>query len=111
MIAKKLWYGGIRVYIDNDDYIQQNIKRKKHELKVAFIESLISEGFIEELEDFEGEIFKYQLTLVHKDFKKEIIKAYNEGYSAGIGDQIDNEWGRESTELTAEQYYNETYSK
>lgn len=41
--------------------------------------------------------------------KQQIIEAYNKGVKAGIGDYIDTEWGRDTNELTAEQYYNETY--
>jgi len=41
--------------------------------------------------------------------KQQIEDAYNEGRKAGIGDYVDIEWGRNVTELTAEQYYNETF--
>lgn len=43
--------------------------------------------------------------------KEQIIKSYNKGREAGVGDYIDIEWGRNATELTAEQYYNETFGK
>lgn len=41
--------------------------------------------------------------------KKQIIDSYNEGRKAGVGDYVDIEWGRNVTELTAEEYYNETF--
>jgi len=41
--------------------------------------------------------------------KQQIIETYNKGREAGVGDYIDIEWGRNATELTAEQYYNETF--
>jgi hypothetical protein len=43
--------------------------------------------------------------------KEQIIESYNEGRSAGVGDYIDTEWGNDTIELTAEQYYNETFCK
>jgi Tfp pilus assembly protein PilO len=41
--------------------------------------------------------------------KQQIIETYNKGREAGVGDYIDIEWGRNATELTAEQYYNKTF--
>jgi hypothetical protein len=41
--------------------------------------------------------------------KQQIIDAFNEGRSAGVGDYIDTKWGNDTIELTAEQYYNETF--
>jgi len=41
--------------------------------------------------------------------KKQIEDAYNEGRAEGVGYYIDTEWGRDVTELTAEEYYKETF--
>lgn len=41
--------------------------------------------------------------------KEQIMDAYDDGIKAGYGDYIDVQWGRDGKELTAEQYYNETY--
>jgi hypothetical protein len=41
--------------------------------------------------------------------KQQIIETYNEGRSAGIHDYIDTEWGNDPTELTAGQYYEQTF--
>lgn len=43
--------------------------------------------------------------------KEQIMDAYDDGIKAGYGDYIDVQWGRDGKELTAEQYYNETYNK
>jgi hypothetical protein len=41
--------------------------------------------------------------------KQHLIEFYNEGRSAGVGDYVDIEWGRDVTELTAGQYYEQTF--
>jgi hypothetical protein len=41
--------------------------------------------------------------------KQQIIETYNKGRSAGIHDYIDTEWGNDPTELTAGQYYEQTF--
>ena len=53
--------------------------------------------------------FLKELEQAKEMFKKQIIDTYNKGHESGIGDYIDNEWGSDMTELTAEQYYNETF--
>ena len=43
--------------------------------------------------------------------KEQIINAYKSGINAGLGIAIDIQAGKDSDELAAEQYYNETYNK
>ena len=53
--------------------------------------------------------FLKELEQANEMFEKQIIDTYNKGHEAGISDYIDNEWGSDMTELTAEQYYKKTF--
>jgi hypothetical protein len=66
MESKKLWYGGIRVYLDNNEFLKQNIELKNKEFKISFIDSLIQEGYITEKESYIDSILKYELCLIEK---------------------------------------------
>jgi len=59
----------------------------------------------------EGVYFLKELEQAKEMFKQQIIDTYNKGHEAGIGDYIDSEWGSDMTELTSEQYYNETFKQ
>ena len=41
--------------------------------------------------------------------KQHLIEFYNKGRRAGIGDYLDTEWGNDTLELTAGQYYELTF--
>jgi hypothetical protein len=66
---------------------------------------LISEGY---QIDTQGLVHWIEDKLLEIE-KQYLIETYNKGRSAGVGDYVDIEWGRDVTELTAEQYYNETF--
>lgn len=83
------------------EYVQKqsSIKWLEERIKEMFLPLSQEESILKDIE---------QAKELHK---QDIVEAYNKGREAGVGDYIDIEWGRNGTELTAEQYYNETFGK
>lgn len=127
-------YEFVRNYKDNIVIIDDNGFEVGY--KKEFFEPIKKQTALEEIQErikFEMQIIQmdmnngveYSMSVIKNQFKKlleysesikdiekeHIIQSYNKGREAGVGDYIDIEWGRNGTELTAEQYYNDTFGK